>query len=41
MTLKTGLDGSFDNMEDWKGIREKAGEVNSTETYITNGETST
>jgi hypothetical protein len=27
MALNVGLDVSFDNM-DWKGIREKAGEVN-------------
>jgi hypothetical protein len=36
IALNVGLDVSFDNMQDWKGIREKAGEVNSTEVYITN-----
>jgi hypothetical protein len=35
MALNVGLDVSFDNMEEWKGIRNKAVEVNSTETYIT------
>lgn len=28
-----GLDASFDNMYEWKGIREKARKVHSTETY--------
>jgi hypothetical protein len=40
MTLNTGLDASFDNVQDWKGIREKAGEVNSTKTHVTDDETS-
>jgi hypothetical protein len=35
-----GLDISFDNMQDWKGIGEKVGEVNSTKAYVTNGRTS-
>jgi hypothetical protein len=36
MPLNVSLD-KFDNMCGWKGIWEKAGEVNSTNTYITNG----
>jgi hypothetical protein len=40
MAVNIGLDMSFDNMWDWKGIREKATEVNSTEAYITNDRTS-
>jgi hypothetical protein len=40
IALDVGLDVSFDNMPDCKGIREKAREVNSTEAYITNGENS-
>jgi hypothetical protein len=40
MALNVGLDASLDNMQDWKGIREKAGEVNSTKAYITNDEIS-
>jgi hypothetical protein len=28
MLLNVGLDVSFDNMQDWKVIREKVGEVN-------------
>jgi hypothetical protein len=38
MALKIGLDVSFDNMQDWKGIMEKTGEVNSTGAYIMNDE---
>jgi hypothetical protein len=30
MALNVGRDISFDNMWEWKGIRDKAGEVNST-----------
>jgi hypothetical protein len=26
MTLNPGLDASFDNMQEWKGTREKTGE---------------
>jgi hypothetical protein len=37
--LNFGLGVSFDNMWDWKGVREKAGEVNGTEAYIRNDET--
>jgi hypothetical protein len=40
MVLKVGLDVSLDNMQDWKEIREKAAEVNSTKAYIANGEIS-
>jgi hypothetical protein len=40
MALNFGLGASFDNMQDWEGILEKAGEVNSTKAYITNDETS-
>jgi hypothetical protein len=39
MALKVGLDASFDSMWDWKGIREKAGEVDSMKASITNDET--
>jgi hypothetical protein len=31
--LNVGLDVSFDNMKDWKRIRDKAEEVKSTEAY--------
>jgi hypothetical protein len=34
--LNVSLDVSFNNMKGWKGIREKAEEVNSTKAYITN-----
>jgi hypothetical protein len=34
MALNIDLDVSFDNMQDWKGIGQKAGEVNNTEGYI-------
>jgi hypothetical protein len=37
MTL---MDILLNNMKEWKGIREKAGEVNITKAYITNGEAS-
>jgi hypothetical protein len=40
MALNVGFDVSFGNMQDWKGIREKAGEVNSAEGYIANDEAS-
>jgi hypothetical protein len=39
MTLNVGLDVSFDNMYDWKGIREKL-EIESTKAYIINDKTS-
>jgi hypothetical protein len=35
MMLKVGVCTSFDKMEDWKGMREKAGEICSPETYAT------
>jgi hypothetical protein len=38
MALNVGLGVSVDNMQDWKGTWEKAGEVNSRKSYITNGE---
>jgi hypothetical protein len=38
MALNVGREASFDNMWNWKGTREKAGEVNGTKAYITNGE---
>lgn len=34
--LSTGLVVSFDNIQDWKGIQEKAGEINSGKPYIIN-----
>jgi hypothetical protein len=37
--LNVGLDVSFDNMYDCKRIREEAGEVIRSLTYVTNGET--
>jgi hypothetical protein len=40
MALNDDVNVSFDNMQDWKGIREKEGAVNSTKTYIKNDETS-
>jgi hypothetical protein len=40
MALTVGLDASFNNMQDWKEIREKAGEGNSTKAYITSDEDS-
>jgi hypothetical protein len=30
----------FDSAQDWKGMREKAEEVNNTKAYVTNDETS-
>jgi L-rhamnose isomerase len=39
MAVSVGLDIPFDNIQDWKGIREKAKEVNRTKAYITNDET--
>jgi hypothetical protein len=35
-----GLDASFDNVEDWEGMQEKAVEANSTTAYITDHEVS-
>jgi hypothetical protein len=44
MALNAGLDVSFDKMQDWKGIREKVGEVTKQYTslflHITNDEIS-
>jgi hypothetical protein len=40
MALNIGLDVSFDNISDWNGIPQKAGEVNSTKSCITNAESS-
>jgi hypothetical protein len=37
---KAGLDASFDNRLNWKGIWKKAGGVNSVKAYITNDGTS-
>jgi hypothetical protein len=34
--LNTDLDAKFINIQDWKGILEKAGEVNCTKVYKTN-----
>jgi hypothetical protein len=31
--LNVSLDASFDNMRGWKGMLEKAGEVNNTKVY--------
>jgi hypothetical protein len=39
MALKVDLDVSSDNIQDWKGVRQKAGQVNSPESSITNNET--
>jgi hypothetical protein len=39
MSLNIGLDASFDNMQNWKGIREKAEDVNSMKAYVASGET--
>jgi hypothetical protein len=36
MALRVGPDVSFDNMQDWKGMREETGEFNSTKAYLTN-----
>jgi hypothetical protein len=38
VTLNAGLDVSLGNMWDWKGIREKSVEVNSTNAYVSNDE---
>jgi hypothetical protein len=38
MALNAGLDVSLNNRQGWEGIREKAGEVNSTKAYVTNDE---
>jgi hypothetical protein len=35
MVLNVGFDTAFDNMQDWKEIREKAKEVSSTKAYVT------
>jgi hypothetical protein len=40
MVLNFGLDVSSGNMTDWKGMREKAGELNSTKAHVTNDEVS-
>jgi hypothetical protein len=40
VALNVLLTVSFDNMYDWKGMREKAGKVNSTEAYIKTDESS-
>jgi hypothetical protein len=40
MTLNVGLDALFDNIYDWKAIREKKGEVNSTKACTVNDDTS-
>jgi hypothetical protein len=40
MTLNLCLRVSFDNMQDWKGIREKAKKVSNTKAYITNDKNS-
>jgi hypothetical protein len=39
MALNVGLDVPFDNMQDGKGTRERAGKVNNTKACITNDET--
>jgi hypothetical protein len=36
MAIYFGLDLSFLNVQDWEGIKEKIGDVNNTEFYITN-----
>jgi hypothetical protein len=36
--LNVGLDASFDNIKEWKRIREKSREVDSTKNYVANGE---
>jgi hypothetical protein len=36
MALNVGLGVTFDNIWDWKGMLEKAGEIKCTKTYITN-----
>jgi hypothetical protein len=38
MVLKVGLTVSFGNIQDYKGIWEKAGKINSMEAYVTNVE---
>jgi hypothetical protein len=38
--LNISLDASSDSMWDWKGIREKAREVNNVKTCVTNDDTS-
>jgi hypothetical protein len=40
MALNVGLEVSFDNMKDWKGIRQKYKEVYSTKSWTTSDETS-
>jgi hypothetical protein len=39
MALAVGLDASFDNTYDWKGIWKNVGETDGTKAYITNYET--
>jgi hypothetical protein len=38
IALDVGLDASFDNTQDCKGIQEKAGEINNMKAYMTNHE---
>jgi hypothetical protein len=38
MELNVGLEASFDNVSDWKGIQTKSRKVNSAEAYITRDE---
>jgi hypothetical protein len=40
MALNVGLDTSFNNMQDWKGIQKIRGECNDVKVYITNDDTS-
>jgi hypothetical protein len=40
MKLKVGLDASFDNTYDWKGIPDKTGFVEGRKVYVTNDEIS-
>jgi hypothetical protein len=35
-TLNVGLEATFGNLQDWKGMREKSCEVDGTKAYITN-----
>jgi hypothetical protein len=40
MLTDVSFDASLDNMQEWKGIREKVGKVYSAKAYIANDETS-
>jgi hypothetical protein len=40
MVLNIGLSVSLDYMKDWKGIQEKAGDINSMKAYIAHDEPS-